>query len=339
MLHPFRGGSTWYASLISLNCFSANSLRSGFLSGCHFSAALLYLRCGRFGCSALLQGADALRARTRAHWRLTLFRWPSCRSPFPRPALRSSTAASRVSLTPRTLANFLFAEPGSQPLRGSTRALMAAGPRRATRPAVMRAVSLWACLAAAQFAAVLAGAVAGRDKQTRHVSWLELHGCDANPVSWRASCEALPPAAAQPYIASWAGCAGGRARLPASPPKANPIGLPSLPGSCSANPQAVRAAWLIAGCCGRGSARLPPTARASAAQRHVSAACAAPCGAASCENCIYVCASDLRRGLRSSSFVALARTWRSPIRSAWQLARRVLQGHSAWGRRAARLPS
>jgi hypothetical protein len=120
VLHPFRGGSTWYASLISLNCFSANSLRSGFLSGCHFSAALLYLRCGRFGCSALLQGADALRARTRAHWRLTLFRWPSCRSPFPRPALRSSTAASRVSLTPRTLANFLFAEPGSQPLRDSS---------------------------------------------------------------------------------------------------------------------------------------------------------------------------------------------------------------------------
>jgi hypothetical protein len=62
VLHPFRGGSTWYASLISLNCFSANSLRSGFLSGCHFSAALLYLRCGRFGCSAPLQGADALRA-------------------------------------------------------------------------------------------------------------------------------------------------------------------------------------------------------------------------------------------------------------------------------------
>ena len=107
MLHPFRGGSTWYASLISLNCFSANSLRSGFLSGCHFSAALLYLRCGRFGCSALLQGADALRARTRAHWRLTLFRWPSCRSPFPRPALRSSTAASRVSLTPNACKFFV----------------------------------------------------------------------------------------------------------------------------------------------------------------------------------------------------------------------------------------
>jgi hypothetical protein len=79
---------------------------------------------------------------------------------------------------------------------------MAAGPRRATRIAVVRVVSLRACLAAAQLAAVLAGAVAGRDKQTRHVSRLELHGCDANKVGWRASCDALPPAAAQPHVAS-----------------------------------------------------------------------------------------------------------------------------------------
>jgi hypothetical protein len=184
---------------------------------------------------------------------------------------------------------------------------MAAGPRREKR-AVVRAGCLWACLAAAQLAPVLAGAVAGRDKQTRHVSWLEVNRCDANPVSWRASCDAMPPAAAQPYVASWAGCAGGRARLPASPPNPNPIGLPSLPGSCSANPQAVRTAWLIAGCCGRGSARLPPTARASAAPRHVSAACAAPCGAASCENCIYVCASEFDAACAAQA----SRLWRGP---------------------------
>lgn len=62
----FGGGSTWYASLISLNCFSANSLRSGFLSGCHFSACFLYLRCGRFG--GLSAAAGRGRAATEA-WR------------------------------------------------------------------------------------------------------------------------------------------------------------------------------------------------------------------------------------------------------------------------------
>lgn len=35
--------STSYASAISLNLCSAYSLLSGFLSGCHFSAAFLYL--------------------------------------------------------------------------------------------------------------------------------------------------------------------------------------------------------------------------------------------------------------------------------------------------------
>ena len=65
---PPRWSPTWYASLISLNCFSANSLRSGFLSGCHFSAAFLYLRCGRFwGLSAAAgRGGQGAEARARA---------------------------------------------------------------------------------------------------------------------------------------------------------------------------------------------------------------------------------------------------------------------------------
>lgn len=83
-----------------------------------------------------------------------------------------------------------------------------------TKREVVRTVSMWACLAAAQLTAVLAGGVAGRDKQTRHVSMLELHGCDSNQVSWRASCDEMSSAAAQPYVAPWAGCAGGRACLP-----------------------------------------------------------------------------------------------------------------------------